>query len=102
MDNDPRIIELLSDMVIELRGIREEQVTMRQEQRAMREEQRETNRRLALLEHQQEISNIKHDATIDELTRLRKALMQVAEGSSVSFDKLDDHERRIKALEART
>ncbi len=86
MSNDPRIVELLSEIVIELRTVSTEQ--------------RETNKRLTAIEHQQEISNIKQDAMIDELERLPTALMRVAEGSSVSFEKLDDHERRIKALEA--
>jgi predicted nuclease with TOPRIM domain len=94
MSDDPRIIELLSEMLIE--------------HRAMREEQRETNQRLgsmdqrlASLEHQQEITNIKQDVVIDELSRLRKAMVQLAEGSSVGFEKLDDHEHRIQALEGR-
>jgi IS4 transposase len=94
MSDDPRIIELLSEMLLE--------------QRAMHEEQRETNRRLgsmdqrlASLERQQEITNIKQDVVIDELGRLRKAMVQLAEGSSVSFEKLSDHEQRIKILEAR-
>jgi hypothetical protein len=94
MDNDPRIVELLREMLIEQRA-------MRQEQQAMREEQRETNQRLASLEHQQEITNIKQDVVIDELSRLRKAMVQLADGSSISFDKLSDHEHRIQALEAR-
>ena len=87
MSDDSRIIELLSEMLLE--------------QRAMREEQRETNQRLASLEHQQEITNIKQDVVIDELSRLRKAMVQLAESGSVSFKKLDDHEHRIQALEAR-
>jgi hypothetical protein len=94
MSNDPRIIELLSEMLVENRA-------MRVEQQAMRVEQQETNRRLTNLEHQQEIANIKQEAMIDEFVRLRTAIIKVAEGSSVGFDKLDDHERRIKALESR-
>ncbi len=87
MSNDPRIIELLSEMLIE----------QKQANRGLKAVQEE----IAEMKHQQEITNIKQDAMIDEFVRLRTALMRVAEGSSVSFETLDDHERRIKALESR-
>ena len=75
MSNDPRIIELLSEMLIEQRQANHKLSGVQEEISAMREEQRETNRRLATLAHQQEISNIKQDAMIDEFVRLRTAII---------------------------
>ncbi len=94
MGNDPRIIELLSEMLIEQRQTNQRLEGVERELSGVKHE-------ISELKHQQEITNIKQDAMIDELGRLRKALVQVAEGSGVGFEKIDDHERRIKALEAR-
>ncbi|TAE23897.1 MAG: hypothetical protein EAZ92_14010 [Candidatus Kapaibacterium sp.] len=94
MSNDPRIIELLSEMLIEQRQTNQRLEGVERELSGVKHE-------ISELKHQQEITNIKQDAMIDELGRLRTALMKVAEGSSVSFEQIDDHERRIKALEAR-
>lgn len=87
MSNDPRIIELLSEMLIENRQANHKLGAVQEE--------------ISALKHQQEITNIKQDAMIDEFVRLRTAMIKIAEGSSTSFETLDDHERRIRALEAK-
>ena len=95
MSDDPRIIELLSEMLIEQRQTNQRLGSMDQRLASVEHE-------ITELKHQQEITNIKQDVVIDELSRLRKAMVQLAEGGSLSFEKLDDHEHRIQALEART
>ena len=94
MSDDPRIIELLSEMLIEQRQTNQRLGSMDQRLASVEHE-------ITELKHQQEITNIKQDVVIDELSRLRKAMVQLAESGSVSFKKLDDHEHRIQALEAR-
>jgi septal ring factor EnvC (AmiA/AmiB activator) len=101
MSDDPRIIELLSEMLIEQRLTNQRLDSVDQHLVSVDQRLGSVEREITELKHQQEITNIKQDVVIDELSRLRKAIVQLAEGSSVSFEKLDDHEHRIQALEGR-
>ncbi|MBM2816539.1 MAG: hypothetical protein HW421_3301 [Ignavibacteria bacterium] len=74
MNEDPKIIELLTDMLLE--------------QRNMLNEQRITNSRLEKLEEQQAKTNV-------AIGELRLSVMRLAD----KFEIVSEHEKRINKLE---
>ena len=81
MNSDDRIIELLSDILVEQKG-------MRKDINELKEQQMITNNRLEKLEEQQAKTNL-------AIGELRLSVMKLAERLEI----ITDHEKRIAKLE---
>ena len=81
MNSDDRIIELLSDILVEQKG-------MRKDINELKEQQMITNNRLEKLEEQQAKTNL-------AIGELRLSVMKLAERLEI----ITDHEKRIDKLE---
>lgn len=95
MNSDDRIIELLSDILVEQKG-------MRKDINELKEQQMITNVRLEKLEEQQMITNNRLEKLDDQQAKtnlaigeLRLSVMKLAERLEI----VADHEKRIDRLE---
>jgi uncharacterized coiled-coil protein SlyX len=88
MNSDDRIIELLSDILVEQKGMRADISEMKNDISQLKEQQIITNNRLEKLEDQQAKTNI-------AIGELRLSVMKLAERLEI----IADHEKRIDRLE---
>jgi len=88
MNSDERIIELLSDILVEQKGMRSDISEMKNDISQLKEQQIITNNRLEKLEEQQAKTNL-------AIGELRLSVMKLAERLEI----VADHEKRIDRLE---
>jgi len=88
MNSDDRIIELLSDILVEQKGMRADISEMKNDISQLKEQQMITNNRLEKLDDQQAKTNL-------AIGELRLSVMKLAERLEI----VADHEKRIDRLE---
>jgi uncharacterized coiled-coil protein SlyX len=88
MNSDERIIELLSDILVEQKGMRADIYEMKNDISQLKEQQMITNNRLEKLEEQQAKTNL-------AIGELRLSVIKLADRLEI----VADHEKRIDKLE---
>jgi hypothetical protein len=93
MQDDPRIIELLADMLHEQKDLRQEQTLMREEQKGMREEMKGIREEQKSMRLEQQRTT---QAILSLTSLLQKALIEPAEKQS---REIADIKERLDRLE---
>ena len=88
MENNGRVVELLTEMLIEQKNTNKRLDNLEISFRNLETQQSKTNVAIKRLERRQAITNL-------TLSEMRTSFMRIAD----KLDTLDDHERRIRILE---